>query len=87
MNERQQRVCAIALFADGWEHKQIGAALGVDEERTTELVNAGAEEQRNNTMGNMRNCPAGDGRVVSARDENGDILRTVPRLGGDEDAR
>ena len=77
MNERQLKVCAIALFADGWCHDQIAAAFDVDRERATELINGGADELRLGTMGYMNNCPAGEGMVVTKRDSEGQILKTT----------
>ena len=78
MNERQLNVCAIALFADGWSYEQIAKALGVDRKRAVELTCAGADEQRNGTMGYMKNCPAGEGFVVGVRDDEGNVTKAVP---------
>lgn len=80
MVERQQLVCAIALFADGWSYEQIAKALDVEMDDVTRLVGAGAEEQDNGTMGHMKNCPAPDNRVVVARNDDGSVKETVPRV-------
>ena len=78
MNERQLKVCAIALFCDGWSSKQVARALGVDEQRAQELIEAGADEQASGTMGSMRNCPADEGELVSERSDTGEVLKKVP---------
>ena len=57
MNERQLRVCAIALFADGFSNVQIAKALGVDKAQAQALMEAGAEEQRAGTMGHHEELP------------------------------
>ena len=44
MNDRKLTVCAIALFADGFDHEQISKALDLPYERCVELVTAGASE-------------------------------------------
>ena len=51
MDERQQTVCAIALFADGYSQRQIAEALGVDYDEAVRLCEAGAAEQSAGTMG------------------------------------
>ena len=79
MNERQLKVCAIALFCDGWSGEQIACALGVDEQRAQELIEAGADEQAGGTMGYMSSCPAGEGELVSRRSDAGEILGKVPK--------
>ena len=53
MDERQQTVCAIALFADGYSKRQIAQALNVDEELAQRLIELGAEEQAAGSMGQM----------------------------------
>ena len=53
MDEWQQTVCAIALFADGYSKYQVAKALGVTAERAQELIGAGANAQRNGKMGHM----------------------------------
>ena len=80
MNERQLTVCAIALFADGFSNVQIAKALAVSKDRAQELIEQGASEQRNGTMGYMKNCPHGEHHVVSVRDDQGNILNTVKRM-------
>lgn len=80
MVERQQLVCAIALFADGWSYEQIAKALDVETDDATRLVGAGAEEQGNGTMGHMKNCPAPDNWVVAARNDDGSVKETVLRV-------
>ena len=64
MDERQLTVCAIALFADGYSSRQIGEALNVTKDRAQVLIEAGAEEQREGTMGHMK-----QGRVPWSRDK------------------
>ena len=54
MTERQLTVCAIALFADGFDKAQIARALGVDADRAQELIERGADEQSAGTMGHMK---------------------------------
>ena len=53
MTERQQTVCAIALFVDGYCKDQIAVALGLDPEQAQQLIDAGADAQANGTMGHM----------------------------------
>ena len=53
MDEWQQTVCAIALFADGYSTYQIAKALGVTVERAQELIEAGATAQSKCEMGHM----------------------------------
>ena len=53
MTERQLTVCAIALYADGYSAKQVGVALGVEEKRAQQLIEAGADAQAAGTMGQM----------------------------------
>ena len=53
MNDRQQMVCAIALFADGYSHEAIAIALGVTLSASTELTRRGADEQAAGTLGHM----------------------------------
>ena len=79
MNERQQIVCAIALFADGHSFEQIAEALDVPRERAVELIHNGADEQRRGTMGYMKNCPAGEDKVVAQRNNDGNPTRTAKR--------
>ena len=57
MTKRQLMVCAIALFADGYSRRHIAQALNLTEDQAQELINAGADEQGNGTMGHMRNGP------------------------------
>ena len=57
MDERQLTVCAIALFADGYTHAEIAQALGVNEDRASELAIKGADEQAAGTMGYMASKP------------------------------
>ncbi len=78
MNERQLKVCAIALFCDGWSNKQAAYALGVNERRAQQLIETGANEQASGTMGRMRNCPVGEGMIVGERGDTGEILKKVP---------
>lgn len=77
MNDRQLTVCAIALFADGFDHEQISKALDLRYERCVELVTAGGNEQFRGTMGPLKNCPYGKDRVVSRRDDQGNVAATV----------
>lgn len=79
MNERQLTVCASALFCDGCDKFQVAKALDVDDERAQELIERGAAEQTNGTMGKMQNCPGEKGYVVSQRDDDGNVIKTVPR--------
>ena len=53
MDERQQTVCAIALFADGYSKRQIAEALNVDEDLAQRLIERGAAEQAAGNMGQM----------------------------------
>ena len=53
MDEWQQTVCAIALFADGYSQFQIAEDLGVSPDRAQELIWAGAKAQRDKEMGFM----------------------------------
>jgi len=55
MIKRQQTVCAIALFSDGYSFRQIAEALEVDIEQAKGLVDAGAEAQRRGDMVYMPN--------------------------------
>lgn len=54
MDERQQTVCAIALFADGYSNRQVAEALGIDVDRAQELIEAGARAQAAGKMGHMK---------------------------------
>ena len=54
MTEGQKTVCAIALFANGYSRPQVAHALGEDEGRVQELVEAGATEQSRGGMGHMK---------------------------------
>ena len=54
MNLRQQTVCAIALWADGYSHRQIAQALNITEEQAVSFTAKGAEEQSAGTMGHMK---------------------------------
>ena len=54
MDEWQQTICAIALFADGYSKYQVAEALGVDAERAQELIVAGANAQAASQMGHMK---------------------------------
>ena len=66
MNDRQQMVCAIALFADGNSYESIAKALGVTNSKAIQLTERGAEEQRAGNMGFMS----------TTRDEKGEpVLR------------
>ena len=53
MDEWQMTVCAIALFADGYSKYQIGEALGIDPDRAQQLIQAGADAQAREEMGQM----------------------------------
>ena len=77
MNERQMTVCAIALWCDRFDHDQVAQALSIENQRARELIDRGAREQGQGTMGQMRNCPYGKDRVVSARDDDGNVTRSV----------
>ena len=57
MDERQLTVCAIALFADGYSHRQISAALGVDADKASQLTTAGGNAQAAGDMGYMKTGP------------------------------
>ena len=54
MNEWQQTICAIALFADGYSNYQVSQALGVSKDRAQELIQAGADAQAAGRMGHMK---------------------------------
>ena len=54
MTEGQKKVCAIALFANGYNRPQVSKALGEPEDRVQELVEVGADDQRTGRMGFMR---------------------------------
>jgi len=54
MNEWQQTICAIALFADGYSKYQVAEALDVDAERAQRLIEAGADAQAAGKMGHMK---------------------------------
>ena len=54
MTVGQKTVCAIALFANGYSKPQVARALGEDEGRVQELVEAGATEQGRGEMGHMK---------------------------------
>ena len=73
----QLKLCAIALFADGFSNVQIAKALGIDKVRAQALMEAGAAEQRESTMGHMKSCPSGKNRIVSRRDDEGRVANTV----------
>ena len=78
MIERQLIVCAGALWADGWSHDQIADALEVSREEAVELSGRAARQQAARKMGSMHSCPAADeGMIVSARDDNGNPIRSV----------
>ena len=79
MNSRQLLVCAGALFADGFRADQIAIALDTNPQHAQSLIERASEEQADGTMGRMRNCPAGDHRVVSGRDDNGNPTGSVWR--------
>ena len=57
LDERQKIVAASALWADGYNHEQIAAALDVDFDTAVELTFRGADQQSAGTMGHMRNNP------------------------------
>lgn len=61
MNERQRMVCAGALWADGYSHDTIAAALGVTRDESVMLAGQAADEQNAGTLGHM----------AATRDENG----------------
>ena len=67
MNDRQQMVCAIALFANGYSHESIAEALGVTNSKATKLVERGAEEQSEGKMGFMRTTRDEKGKPVLRR--------------------
>lgn len=54
MNEWQQTICAIALFADGYSKYQVAEALGVAVDRAQQLITAGADAQAAGKMGHMK---------------------------------
>ena len=57
MTEYEQRVCAIALFLQGHSNVDVGRALGVERDRAQELIEAGAEDMRNEKIGYMKAHP------------------------------
>ena len=67
MNDRQQIVCAIALFADGNSYESIAKALGVTNRKATQLTDRGAEEQQAGTMGFMSTTRDEKGKPVRRR--------------------
>ncbi len=64
MNDRQQMVCAGALFADGYTHKAIAAALAVSEEEAVELTILAADEQAAGRLGHFASTRDGSGSAV-----------------------
>ena len=54
MDEWQQTICAIALFADGYSQHQVAEALGVDADTAQRLIEAGAGAQAAGKMGHMK---------------------------------
>ena len=80
LNERHLKVCAIALFADGFSKEQIAKVLEVKEYRAQALIEKGAEEQSSGKMGHMKNCPAGKNRVVVRRHDDGGVAKTRERV-------
>ena len=77
MNERQQIVCASALFSDGFSHEQIASALKIELKRASELTQRGSDEQAAGTMGHMASCPHGKDHIVTRRDDNGSVARIL----------
>ena len=69
MNSRQKTVCAIALWADGYSHRQIAEALRITPDEATELTARGAQEQSEGTMGHMKSGKPPLARDPQAREE------------------
>ena len=74
MNERQLTVCAIALYRDGFSHKQITQALRVTAKRTSELIRKGDAEMHGKTMGCMESTTH-EGVEDFERNDDGTIVR------------
>ena len=65
MDQRQLMVCAIALFADGYEFNAIATALGVSRDEAAKLAALGGDEQAAGTMGYMAPTLDTEGNVVN----------------------
>ena len=61
MTEDQKILCAIALFANGYNRPQAAKVLGENEDRVQELVEAGADAQRDGYMGFMKSSVWAEG--------------------------
>lgn len=68
MNRRQLMVCAGALWADGYSHDAIAAALATSREQAVELTSDAADEQAAGTLGHMSSTRDEDGNAVIRED-------------------